>query len=387
MTARALAVSTRPPAADASPELRHRLLVGVRGHGGEEVYSTLLARTEPPGFASSVTLDFHRSCGGARSRGGAEVLLNRLVRPWLRFDLGFRVLRVDPSVDLVHVHSHPTILRGLGRRPVVCSAGSSHLHYVRDYERWSAEKIAVRYARARRLYRRLGVVDPLLNHEQVTLAYTFSRHARRTYLEHGVPPWKIRVLYPGFDVPEPAPRPRRPGVTFLFMGRQPARKGGPDVLAAFARVRTTLPDARLLYLTDEPPARAIDGVEAGPLVPAAEVPSVFARADVFLSPSRAEGFGMVNVEAHGHGLPVISSRLGAIPEVVEDGGTGLLAPPGDVDALAAAMRRLGADPELRLRMGRAARARFVERFTLAGFRAGLAALYEEALARAGDGER
>ena len=380
-------VATRAAAACGSPEPRRRLLVGVRGHGGEEIYSRLLARTEPSGFTSSVTLDFHRSCGGARSRGATEVLLNRLVRPWLRFDLGFRVLRVDPTVDLVHVHSHPTILQGLGRRPVVCSAGSSHLHYVRDYERWSEQKIATRYARARVLYRRLGVVDPLLNHERVTLAYTFSEHARRTYLDLGVPDWKIRVLYPGFDVPEPAPRTGRTGVTFLFMGRQPARKGGDAVLEAFGRIRGTVPGARLLYLTDEPPSRRIDGVEVEPLVRAEHVPWTFARADVFLSPSRAEGFGMANVEAHGHGLPVISSRLGAIPEVVEDGCTGLLTPPGDVDALAAAMRRLGADRDLRLRMGRAARARFLERFTLDAFRSGLAALYDEALARAGEGQR
>jgi glycosyltransferase involved in cell wall biosynthesis len=312
------------------------------------------------------------------------VALNQLLHPWLEFDLGFRVLRVEREIDLVHVHSHPTILRGRRGRPVVFSAGSSHYHYVRDYERWPEDKIRSRYARARAAYRRLGVLDALLHHDDITIAYTFSNSARAVYLDFGVPPDKIRVLYPGFDVPSVRPRADDGAVRYLFMGRQPKRKGGDAVLAAFARLRDILPSARLRYVTDEPPATALPGVEASPLVPPAEVPALYAAADVFVNPTRAEGFGFTNAEAQGFGVPVISTRRGAIPEVVDDGRTGLLLDdPDDGGALLAAMRRLGENAALRREMGEAARAHFASRFALPVFQAGLRAIYDEARAKAG----
>ncbi len=108
---------------------------------------------------------------------------------------------------------------------------------------------------------------------------------------------------------------------------------------------------------------------------------IYPMADAFVMPSRAEGFGFTNVEAMSFGLPVISSRLGAIAEVVEDGATGCLVPPGDVPAISAAMERLVADRSLTASMGEAARATFLARFTLERFQADVARLYREALER------
>lgn len=316
------------------------LLVGVRGHGGEEVYSSLLRDKPPPGVWVSATFDFHRSCEWADCHAMTEVALNRVLHPWLGFDMGFRVLRVDPRVDIVHVHTHPTILRALAGRPVVFSAGSSHYYYLRAYEHWREAEIRRRYARARVVYPRLGILDALLNHGAINLAYTFSHHARKVYLEFGVPPEKIRVLYPGFDIPEPRSV-EHDGLVYLFMGRQPRRKGGDVVLEAFQTLRSALPTARLLYVSDELPPLDIKGVEAVPLVSRTGVAALYARADIFVNPTRAEGFGFTNVEAQGFGLPVISSRLGAIPEVVEHGRTGLLIDPDDGGSLVTAMRQLG----------------------------------------------
>jgi glycosyltransferase involved in cell wall biosynthesis len=354
------------------------LVVGVRGHGGEEVYSSILRDSPPPGVRVSATFDFHRSCEWAKCHAITEIALNRVVYPWLAFDMGFRVLRVEPAVDIVHVHTHPTILRGLGDRPIIFSAGSSHYHYLRDYERWPERQIRERYARAQAVYPRLGVLDALLNHSRVSVAYTFSHHARKTYLDFGVPPWKIRVLYPGFDIPAPR-RTEHEGVVYLFMGRQPRRKGGDMVLDAFRALRDAMPSARLLYVADELPHFEIEGVEPMPLVPRSEVAALYARADVFVNPTRAEGFGFTNVEAQGFGLPVISTRLGAIPEVVEDGRTGFLIDPEDGSALLAAMRRMGESSALRSEIAGAARERFVSRFSLATFHEGLMGLYTEAL--------
>ena len=92
---------------------------------------------------------------------------------------------------------------------MVFSAGSSHFQYLIDYERWSRETILRRYARARRVYAPLGVIDPLLNPRSVTLSYTVSESARRVYRDFGVPEDRIRVLRPGID--EPTPRLPRPG--------------------------------------------------------------------------------------------------------------------------------------------------------------------------------
>jgi glycosyltransferase involved in cell wall biosynthesis len=80
-------------------------------------------------------------------------------------------------------------------------------------------------------------------------------------------------------------------------------------------------------------------------------------ADLFVMPTRNEAFGLVYQEAAAAGLPAIGSRLNAVPEIIEDEVTGLLVPPGDVAALASALDRLISAPELRERLGRAARRR------------------------------
>jgi glycosyltransferase involved in cell wall biosynthesis len=83
----------------------------------------------------------------------------------------------------------------------------------------------------------------------------------------------------------------------------------------------------------------------------------FHEADVFVLPSRNESFGIANLEAMACGLPVVSTRTGAIPEYVESGVQGLLVEPGDVQGLATALEQLIETPVLRARLGEAARQR------------------------------
>lgn len=103
----------------------------------------------------------------------------------------------------------------------------------------------------------------------------------------------------------------------------------------------------------------------------AELVGLLAHADVLAAPSvptrggRREGIPVVLMEAMAAGLPVIASRLSGIPELVTDEESGLLVPPGDPGALAAALARLAADTELRVRLGRAARARVEADFDVA----------------------
>ena len=86
--------------------------------------------------------------------------------------------------------------------------------------------------------------------------------------------------------------------------------------------------------------------------------ALFAAADVFVLPTAGETMGFAIIEAMAAGLPVISTRVGElVPEVVDDGTTGILVPPGDVAALTGALKRLAEHPELRREMGAAGRRR------------------------------
>jgi glycosyltransferase involved in cell wall biosynthesis len=112
----------------------------------------------------------------------------------------------------------------------------------------------------------------------------------------------------------------------------------------------------------------------------ADVPALMAQADAFVHPARWEGFGLVLLEAMRAGLPVLASSVGAIPEVVVDGETGLLVPPDDVAALTSGLRRLQ-DEALLARLGRAGRRRLEESFPPALMGARTAEVYAAVVER------
>jgi glycosyltransferase involved in cell wall biosynthesis len=149
----------------------------------------------------------------------------------------------------------------------------------------------------------------------------------------------------GVVVPTPAPIPAaaaEPGDHVLFAGRLSPEKGIEEFLAA-----------------TEGLARVVVG--GGPIDvpesvgPVDDVGPFYERAAVVVVPSRREGYGMVAREAMAHGRPVVATAVGGLRDAIEDGVDGLLVPPGDVSALRAAVERLLADPELRRRLGAAAR--------------------------------
>jgi len=95
-----------------------------------------------------------------------------------------------------------------------------------------------------------------------------------------------------------------------------------------------------------------------------DVPQILAASDIFVLSSNWEGLPRSIIEAMMAGLPVVATRVGGVPELVADGVTGFLVPPRDPDALAEALQKLIADPELRRRMGQAGREKALKEFTL-----------------------
>lgn len=358
------------------------LLIGPPQEGGEGVYVKEVFENPPEGVRYSLSQQFHSSSDRARCNVAEEILLNQLVHPFLRYSFGFRAMTINGDVDIVHVHSHPTLIHSKRPVPVVMSAGSSHYINVRDYEKWSERKIRRRYRLARAIYRPLGIHDELLNAGGVARIYTFSNWAREIYVQHGLQRDKVDVIPPGFDVPPIGERKRDDeAVNFLFVGRDFARKGGPLVVEVFKRLRESRKRISLTVVTGDPDLiKQSNGIRVLPFMDRDKLyRDVYPAADVFVMPTEAEGWGFTNAEAMSFALPVISTSISAIPEIVEHGATGYLIKPGDAGALFEAMKRLAESPGLREEMGARGRERFIASFSRDAFRDRLRGFYVSAL--------
>jgi glycosyltransferase involved in cell wall biosynthesis len=158
----------------------------------------------------------------------------------------------------------------------------------------------------------------------------------------------------------------------LAVGRLIAQKDHATLLRAFARVHERHSQARLAILGSGPLEGAIlaqvreRGLDDAVVLPGRqEIRDWLERADVFVHTSRWEGFGIVLLEAMLASLPIVATRVSAVPEVVADGQTGALVEPGDAEGLAAAVDGLLSDPEQARRLGAAGRARALEDFSVA----------------------
>ena len=174
------------------------------------------------------------------------------------------------------------------------------------------------------------------------------------------------------------------GPIALFVGRLVPYKGADVLLRALAHAAVAA-----VVIGDGPMREDLErlsrelGLESrvfflGPVEDDA-LAAWYAACDVFVLPSvtRAEAFGLVQIEAMARAKPVVSTRLATgVPWVNVDGLTGIVVPPADVDALTAALKTLGGDPELRARMGRAGRARFEQEFTRGRMADRTVAMYE-----------
>jgi glycosyltransferase involved in cell wall biosynthesis len=212
-----------------------------------------------------------------------------------------------------------------------------------------------------------------------------SDFVRNTVVEMGVPSDKVAVV-PNFTDYEAVTPNFGHDNYFLCYGRLEAGKGLLPLLEAFR----ALPSLRLVvagagsqagelarYVT----ANQMSNVEFRGFCSGPELSSLIGGATAIVCPSlAAETFGLTIIEAFAHGKPVIASRIGAFPEVVSDGESGTLVPPGDVAALVEAIQHLASDELGRRFMALAARDRVVNHFGPDTHMASLRAVYDSVLA-------
>lgn len=284
---------------------------------------------------------------------GAGIVGNLRRRPWLAaflplFLLSFAraAFRAARRAELIHAHWLPSAAVGLlTRRPVVAQLWGTDVELARRTP-WLARHVLLKAA---------IVVAP-------------SNALAEAVRSLGVP--DVRVIPGGVDLPDAVEAEAEPP-SVLYAGRLSPEKGVLELVEAA--------DGIPLVVAGDGPLRARVPGALG-FVPHEDLERLYGRAAVVACPSYREGFGVACAEAMAHGRPVVASAVGGLLDLVEDGETGILVPPGDVAALRAALRRLLDDPALRRRMGDAGRARVRERFSWEAVTEATLAAYRDALA-------
>ncbi|WP_299740462.1 glycosyltransferase [uncultured Roseobacter sp.] len=220
---------------------------------------------------------------------------------------------------------------------------------------------------------------------------TISHFARSQLMFFSDPAhWdKIRIIHCGVtpalyeEAAGPALPPREPDeIRLLFVGRLAPVKGLRVLLAALAEL-SDLPNLRLVLVGDGPDRARLEAA-AAPLgdrvtftgyLSQTEVAQALQACDIFVLPSFAEGVPVVLMEALASEKPVIATQVAGVGELVEEGKSGFLVPPGDADTLADRIRTLAADPELRTAMGQHGRTKVVTDFDIRIEAARLATLF------------
>ncbi len=299
----------------------------------------------------------------------------------------WRLLR-RARFDLIDLHEEPyslavaelRVLRRLAARPaplLLYSAQNIYKRYpwpVRRLERGALRAAAAIYpcsTGAAGVLRRKGYVGAL---RVLPLGVDITRFAPTETLAAASPRTGLRLAYVGRLVPE-----KGVDVVLRAMAGEPGWKL--EVLGTGPEEGTLRAQTTTLGIADR--------VAFLGAVAQEDLPDAYRRADVLVVPSQVtpawtEQFCRVAVEAMACGVPVVASNVGSLPEVVGDGG--LLVPPGDPDALHAALQRLDDNEPLRRKLGAAGRDGS-ERFSWAAVGAAHASLYREVLAQTGPGGR
>jgi len=365
-------------------------------YGGAGVHVTYLARE----LAPLVDLTVH--CQGA-DRPDAVAH-----RPWdllAGANQALQVVSTDLSMaaavgsaQLVHSHTWYANLAGHLASMLYGIPHVMTMHSLEALRPWKAEQLGGGYAVSTWCERTAASAAAAV----VAVSDGMRADILAAYPE--IPAERVWVIRNGIDTSEYRPDPNtdvleRYGIDLarpyvIFVGRITRQKGVPVLLRAASGL---IPEAQLVLLAgaaDTPEQLAevtelVDGLRASrsgvfwipEMLPKPDVIQLLSHATVFAIPSVYEPLGIVNLEAMACGTAVVGSRTGGIPEVVADGETGLLVPPGEPEPLAEALNVLLRDPDRAEAMGQAGRKRAVSEFGWPAIAAQTADLYAELTTR------
>jgi alpha-maltose-1-phosphate synthase len=370
-------------------------------YGGAGVHVDFLARE----LRRLVDLEVH-CAGGPREDAvahGSDGALAGANAALQTLSVDLRMAHAVAGADLAHSHTWYANLAGhlaglLHGVPHVVTA-----HSLEPRRPWKAEQLGGGYAVSSWVER--------VAYDGASAIIAVSEGMRADVLDvyPHLDPERVHVVRNGIDTDLYRPvegtdvlerlgvDPARPSV--LFVGRITRQKGVPHLLAAAARFD---PDAQLVLCAGEPDTEELAATTTAQvaeletarsgvvwvqqMLPRQDVVQLLTAASVFVCPSVYEPLGIVNLEAMACGTPVVASAVGGIPEVVDDGETGLLVPydetrPADFEAqLAASVNELLADPARAARMGATGRARVEAEFGWDRVARATVEVYEAALA-------
>jgi glycosyltransferase involved in cell wall biosynthesis len=376
---------TVPPGAGADRRPRLLLLITLAEIGGAQSYVIALLPTVSERF--KVTVAAHGTgplCDAARAAGVGYAPLRHVRRP------------LNPWRDLLGLIELVRLMRR--QRPEIVHASSSKAGILGRLAAWLAGvpiriftvhgwAFAAYSGVAGRLYRLAErAVGPL-----TTATICVAEYERRAGIAAGACRLERTVVIPNaVDVAAFGRRGSGGCVAELVsVGRLRAPKDFITLARALARLQPG--SFRSLLIGDGPDRPAIEAELARLglsdnvrlLGDRRDVPELLAKADVFVCSSRSEGMPVSILEAMAAGLPVVASAVGGVPEIVDDGRTGLLVAPGAVAPLTDALARLLDDRAARERMGRAGRELALARFDLPRFRQAHLDLYTRLLGERG----
>jgi starch synthase len=375
----------------------------VHGWYSTAVKALLLTREYPPhiyGGAGVVVGELSRAlsrrmavevrCFGEREGAGDDKIVVRGYTPWARLaagpdgprfapaletlSVGLAMTRDSVDADVAHAHTWYADMAGLWIRTLYRIPLIVTLHSMEPLRPWKADQLGTGY-----------LVSTWIEKTAVESAdrvIAVSAQMREDILRHfAVEPARVVVIHNGID-PDRRRTERRDALErygirppyVLFVGRITDQKGIFHLLEAAPRLPAGVQVVLCASAPDTPEiearlrqtvARHANVVWINAMVAVEEVIQLYSHAAVFACPSVYEPFGLINLEAMACETPVVASAVGGILEVVEDGITGLLVPPGRPEELAGALNRLLANRDLAVALGQAGRRRVEQRFSWA----------------------
>jgi glycosyltransferase involved in cell wall biosynthesis len=354
-------------------------------YGAESMLLNLCASQEQSGCQNSLLLFYNVHVPNvefyerARRRGISVRMVHCNGRADWRAVRQIEEYIQEDGIDLVHTHGYKADLYGY------LAAWRCHKPVVATCHNWVGGTAALG------IYNHLDRMA-LKKFNALAAVSDAVAHRLRAF---GVPAEKIKTIANGIDVKtferaQPLPLLRAEGSKVVgVVARLDLQKGFEYLLQAARELCQTFPDLRIVIAGDGADRNAIEdliqqyGLQSSVILAGQQsnMPAVYAAMDIFVLPSLNEGLPMTVLEAMAASKPVIATRVGAIPDVIQDGENGLLVAPKDSEGLRNAIASLLADPERRRRLGDQAHTWVSGNYTSEAMALRYREMYEEVLGK------